>query len=148
MQYINLLINYKVNRSFERQTWLIRKGLKRVIDERWIEMFNYAELNYLISGAGVIDVQDWRTHTKFMHKDNSPVYANWFWGVVGEMSEEEKSLLLKFVTSCERPSYLGFRDLSPPFTVIITDLKANLPVSHTCSNILELPQYESKTTLR
>lgn len=65
MQYVNLLINYKVNRSFERQTHFIRKGLKRVINESWIAMFNYAELNYLISGTGKIDVRDWRNHTKY-----------------------------------------------------------------------------------
>ena len=65
MKYINLLINYKVNSSFDRQTWFIRKGLKKVINEKWIEMFNYAELNYLISGTGVIDVRDWRDHTRF-----------------------------------------------------------------------------------
>ena len=42
-----------------------------------------------------------------------------FWDIVNEMTEEEKSLLLKFVTSCERPSFLGFKDLSPPFTIVI-----------------------------
>jgi ubiquitin-protein ligase E3 B len=32
MEYVNLLINYKVNRSIERQTRYLRRGLKSVID--------------------------------------------------------------------------------------------------------------------
>lgn len=59
MQYLNLLVNYKVNHSFERQTRFIRKGLRQMIKEKWLEIFNYAELNYLISGSGIIDVSDW-----------------------------------------------------------------------------------------
>ena len=44
-----------------------------------------------------------------------------FWEIVCEFTEEEKSLLLKFVTSCERPSFLGFKDLQPPFTIRIIE---------------------------
>lgn len=47
-----------------------------------------------------------------------------------------------FVTSCPRPSFLGFQDLSPPFTIIKKENSDSLPISHTCSNILELPDYK------
>lgn len=87
MQYVNLLINYKVNRSFERQTHFIRKGLKKVINESWIAMFNYAELNYLISGTGKIDVRDWRNHTKYSGQHQT-VNIEEFWQIVNEMTEE------------------------------------------------------------
>jgi hypothetical protein len=51
-----------------------------------------------------------------------------------------------FVTSCPRPSYLGFKDLSPPFTIVkaMSDNLETLPISHTCSNILELPEYNDR----
>lgn len=47
-----LLASYKVNRLLEFQSRHIRKGLKSMINSEWLFMFNYEELNYLISGAG------------------------------------------------------------------------------------------------
>ena len=48
-----------------------------------------------------------------------------------------------FVTSCPRPSFLGFADLSPPFTIVKSHGGSNsLPISHTCGNVLELPDYQ------
>lgn len=108
-------------------------------------MFNYAELNHLISGTGTIDVQDWKAHTVFGGQADKD-YMDWFWQIVCEFTEEEKSLLLRFVTSCERPSFLGFKDLAPPFTIHVTG--EGLPVAHTCSNVLDLPRYPSKVVLR
>ena len=50
-----------------------------------------------------------------------------------------------FVTSSPRPSYLGFKDLNPPFTLLKNSASSNsLPVSHTCVNLLELPDYKNR----
>jgi ubiquitin-protein ligase E3 C len=146
-EYVNLLINYKVNRSMERQTRNIRKGLKSVINDNWIRMFNYAEFNYLLSGTGKIDVGDWMKHARV--QGNNDQLISDFWNIVYEFEEEDKSLLLKFVTSCERPSFLGFKDLQPPFTIRVLQPDDNqLPASHTCSNVLDLPAYSNKKVMR
>jgi hypothetical protein len=58
-----------------------------VIDSKLIEMFNYAELNYLISGTGSIDVQDWMKHTLLVGNFTNE-YKRCFWEVVSEMEEE------------------------------------------------------------
>lgn len=71
-----------------------------------------------------------------------------FWSVVEEFSEEEKSALLLFVTACPRPSFLGFEDLHPRFTIMRKEDPTTLPVSHTCSNILELPDYKDREVLK
>lgn len=134
-----------MNSAFERQTWYIRKGLNTVIKQQWVQMFNYAELNHLISGTGTISVEDWKLHTIYGGNADKN-YINWFWEIVTEFTEEEKSLLLRFVTSCERTSFLGFRDLSPPFTVHVTG--EGLPTAHTCSNVLDLPIYANKSQLK
>jgi len=73
----------------------------------------------LLSGTGVIDMRDWINHTHIHGGDQKLIKQ--FWEIVLEFTEEEKSLLLKFVTSCERPSFLGFKDLQPPFTIRIID---------------------------
>ena len=54
-----------------------------------------------------------------------------------KFNEEEKANLLMFVTSCPRPSFLGFEDLSPPFSIFKKEGGIDaLPVSHTCANAL------------
>lgn len=52
-----------------------------------------------------------------------------------------------FVTACPRPSFLGFEELSPPFTISRKNDKNSLPISHTCMNLLELPDYQDKQLL-
>ncbi len=111
-------------------------------------MFNYEELNYIISGQGQIDVDDLKYHTKVIGFDNDSLTIKNFWEVVRSFDEDQKSKLLMFVTACPRPSFLGFKELSPPFTIAcMKGRQEMLPVSHTCSNILELPDYKTKEDL-
>jgi hypothetical protein len=37
--------------------------------------------------------------------------------VVSSLDAREQALLLRFVTSCQRPPPLGFEHLNPPFTI-------------------------------
>jgi hypothetical protein len=46
-------------------------------------MFNYEELNYLISGQGVIDVEDLRKYSKVIGFDEKQTKTiRYFWEVV------------------------------------------------------------------
>jgi ubiquitin-protein ligase E3 B len=74
-------------------------------------------LNYLISGQGEIDVDDLKYYTKIIGFEEGSLTIKYFWEVVREFDEEQKSKLLMFVTACPRPSFLGFKELSPPFTI-------------------------------
>lgn len=40
-----------------------------MINKEWLFMFNYQELNYLISGQGQIDVDDLKYYTKVVGFD-------------------------------------------------------------------------------
>lgn len=46
----------------------------------------------------------------------------WFWDIaINEFTQEEKSMLLKFVTSCSKPPLMGFANMSPPFSIRAVD---------------------------
>lgn len=139
-----MLWNYIVNSLFATQSKHIRNGLLSVISKEWIFMFNYEELNYLISGSGEINIQDWKTHTRYVggYNEQDQTIVD-FWNIVSAMSEADKSDLLKFVTSCPRPSFLGFKDLHPPFQINQAPNSDSLPSAHTCSNLLDLPDYKN-----
>ncbi len=74
-----------------------------------------------------------------------------FWKIVHSFDGRQRSDLLRFVTSCERPPPLGFGSLNPPFTIqrvaILMD-SDKLPTASTCFNILKLPTYSSEKVMR
>jgi len=62
-----------------------------------------------------------------------------------------QGLLLKFVTSCERPPPLGFSSMNPTFSIMriaIGKDNEKLPSASTCFNCLKLPTYSSKNVMR
>jgi ubiquitin-protein ligase E3 C len=131
---------------------LILSGLLEVVHPDMLSIFCGPELQVLISGANTtIDVEDLRRSVQyvggFTGLDPSIVR---FWSVVTEMSAEDRALLVKFVTACERPPMLGFSNLSPPFTIqrvsVSDDLR--LPTASTCFNVLKLPTYSSKQVMQ
>mmetsp|Transcript_30062 Transcript_30062/g.45568 ORF Transcript_30062/g.45568 Transcript_30062/m.45568 type:complete len:111 (-) Transcript_30062:95-427(-) len=74
-----------------------------------------------------------------------------FWKVFSSLSSEQQGLLLRFVTSCERPPPLGFASMNPPFTIqrigILRD-GDRLPTAATCFNTLKLPTYSSEKIMK
>jgi len=149
LQYVNLVSDARLNRSIARQTAAFRAGLNEAVPSGWLEPFSEPELQVLVSGtAAGIDVADLKAHTQYA--------GGWAWGdrtigafweVVETMDAEALAALLRFVTACERPPPLGFRDLRPAFTVQRVPESGNLPTASTCFNVLKLPAYRSKAEL-
>lgn len=74
-------------------------------------MFNNSEVQLLISGAEVpVNIEDLKSHTHYTggYSADDP-FIDLFWIVVNDFTEEQKTKLLKFVTSCSRPPLLGFK---------------------------------------
>ena len=90
--------------------------------------------------------------------------ARWFWKAVRKFSQEQKSKLLRFVTSVGRPPLGGFKELNPPFTIRLINFQVSentsvwssfllnvgiatsniggiLPTASSCFNLLKLPNY-------
>jgi len=101
--------------------------------------------------------------------------VKWLWDVLeNDFTKEERSLFLKFVTSSPKAPLLGFSSLIPPFSIrcvegdeqdgVVFDSSlrgffktvmnlgsadtSRLPTSSTCFNLLKLPNYSKKSTLR
>lgn len=125
-----------------------------------------------------IDLADMRANTIYYggYHNNHKV-IKWFWDILAnEFSREERALLLKFCTSCSKPPLLGFSYLEPAFSIRRVEQPddtdegdtvgsivrgflslsgsrkgenvSRLPTSSTCFNLLKLPHYHKKTTLR
>lgn len=90
-----------------------------MVQPELLQIFCAPELQILISGSQTgLSVQDLRQYTRYAGGYLSlDVHMTRFWSVFAELSEQDQALLLKFVTSCERPPSLGFASLQPPFTI-------------------------------
>ncbi len=150
IEYIHRVSNYRMNVQLKMQTDAFLQGFSEVIRPEFIRLFSERELQHLISGAvGRIDMEDWRVNTKYSsgYNENSPV-IKWFWQVLSEITPEEQSRLLQFVTSSPRAPLLGFSYLNPCFTIQRAEGDVRLPTASTCLNLLKLPNYPSLEVVR
>ncbi|CAI5968216.1 unnamed protein product, partial [Closterium sp. NIES-65] len=151
LQYIHAVADYKLNRQMAAVVAAFLRGLSDLIQPEWLRLFSPKEFNQLLSGGEQdVDVEDLKAHTRYSGGyTESDRTIRMFWEVVKELSREEKSQLLKFVTSCSRPPLLGFKHLNPPLTIHKVNVDASmwatlggpdvdwLPTASTCYNLLK-----------
>lgn len=171
VEYVCAMADYKLVRQIERQTAEFREGLCSVVGVDWLRLFDFRELQTLLSGAegAVVDVDDLRRHAVVDGRGLFTTHrvVKWFWDVVAGLSPERLGLLLRFVTACSSPPLMGFGELRPPFTIRLVPLReagrrqvgflsrvfgkapqaGQLPTAATCFNMLKLPLYGSKAAL-
>ncbi|ERS99074.1 hypothetical protein HMPREF1624_04269 [Sporothrix schenckii ATCC 58251] len=155
-----LYISYVARHRLMAQPYLVTKaflrGLGTIIDPVWLRMFNQNELQRLVGGdSSEIDVDDLRRNTIYGglyvigddHEEHPTVKL--FWDVVQSLPDDDRRLLLKYVTSTPRAPLLGFSQLSPKFSIRDGgNDEARLPSTSTCVNLLKLPRYSTEETLR
>ncbi|KAK4876027.1 hypothetical protein RN001_012449 [Aquatica leii] len=176
INYIHLMAHFRMHVQIKDQTAAFIRGFRSIISPEWLSLFSTLELQRLISGDNVpLDLKDLRKHTQYyggFHDSHRVV--SWLWDILErDFTEAEKGMFLKFVTSCSKPPLLGFAHLEPPFsircvevgddedtgdtigsvirgffTIRKKDPQNRLPTSSTCFNLLKLPNYQKKSTLR
>ena len=150
-KYIYAVANHKLHTEIKAQSKAFISGLSVFVTSDWLQIFNEEELQIVISGAKKkFDVEDLKSHTVYKGYMGFDGTVKDFWKVFAEFTEEEKILLLKFVTSCSRPPLLGFSYLNPQFTIQHVDNPdgEKLPTASTCFNVLKLPRYSNKNKMK
>lgn len=154
--YISYIARYRLQLQPALQTNAFLQGLGQIIQPAWLSMFNQSELQTLVSGeAGDIDVEDLRRNTLYGgvytvgDDDQEHPTIQMFWKVMHDMTNEERQLVLRFVTSTPRAPLLGFSHLKPRFSIRDSSPdEERLPSTSTCVNLLKLPRYSNAETLR
>lgn len=176
VRYIHSVANFRMKTQIEEQTEAFVRGFESIINPEWLQMFSASELQRLISGDTTpIDLVDLRKNTKYFggFHNNHRVIC-WLWDILEkDFTPEDHTLFLKFVTSCSKPPLLGFAHLEPPFSIRCVEVSDDqdsgdtvgsvlrgffairrsdpvdrLPTSSTCFNLLKLPNYQRRSTLR
>uniref|UniRef100_A0A669CQI4 E3 ubiquitin-protein ligase HACE1 n=1 Tax=Oreochromis niloticus TaxID=8128 RepID=A0A669CQI4_ORENI len=154
-EYVQLVTELRMTRAIQPQINAFLQGFHTFIPASLIQLFDEYELELLLSGMPEIDVQDWCRNTDYTSGyDAQEQVIQWFWDVVTGLTQEERVLLLQFVTGSSRVPHGGFAYLMggsglQKFTIAAVPYTSNLlPTSSTCINMLKLPEYPSKEVLR
>lgn len=150
LNYIHQIANFKLNTSLHIQSKCFLEGLFEIISSNWLKMFDFNELQMLISGSEFnIDLEDWKHNVEYGGYLPDDLTIKYFWEVVEELDSKERSKLIKFVTSVSRAPLLGFGALNPKFGIRNSGRSATrLPTASTCVNLLKLPDYQDKKLLK
>ncbi|XP_072535829.1 E3 ubiquitin-protein ligase HACE1 isoform X1 [Salminus brasiliensis] len=154
-EYVQLVTELRMTRAIQPQINAFLQGFHTFIPPSLIQLFDEYELELLLSGMPEIDVMDWKRNTEYTSGyDTEEPVIQWFWDVVESLTQEERVLLLQFVTGSSRVPHGGFAFIMggsglQKFTIAAVPYTSNLlPTSSTCINMLKLPEYPSKDVLR
>ncbi|KAF0719475.1 Aste57867_1011 [Aphanomyces stellatus] len=154
-QYVQWICVTRVGASLAA---LVR-GLHDVLPASLLSLWDHKELELLLCGTETIDVADWKKHTYVVATKSGAANARavvaWFWAILGSLSQAQLATLLQFVTGSFCVPLQGFQALTNRdgsichFTLRIVSTEDSMyPVAHTCSNRLDLPNYDSQAMLR
>lgn len=152
-EYIELLLNWRINKRSQDQMEAFNRGLFEIIPRRLIQIFDDRELELLIGGMAEINIDDWYKYTDYRNYTTSDDQVRWFWKCVREeFDNEQRARLLQFATGTSRVPVNGFKDLQGSdgprhFTLERIESNEMLPIAHTCFNRIDLPTYKNYETL-
>ena len=111
-------------------------------------MFSPSELDLMICGNPIIDINDMRNNTKFLYPyHNDHPVINMFFNVLSKWNSENLAKFLFFLTGSSQVPVNGFKayvDMDKQIKIDHKYDKNSLCVAHTCFNKLELPEYDNE----
>ncbi|KAJ2857872.1 hypothetical protein J3B02_000702 [Coemansia erecta] len=146
--FIDKYVEFVFDKSCEKQFLAFKSGFDRICGASYVRFMRPRELELLVCGCSDLD---------FAALEGSTIYdggytrttkvIQYFWQVVSEFSDELKRKLLFFATSSDRVPIGGLSKLH--FVIAKNGGDSDrLPTSHTCFNVLLLPEYSTIDKLR
>ena len=147
--FADALIAQRVARV-QTQMAAVQRGLTTVLGAKMLPLLSFSELESLVVGRPRISISVLEGHTVFRggFSRRTPV-VEWLWAVLRRWSFHRRELFLQFVFGTARlpPAALGWRMSVAPAQGGAEAGDSALPMSHTCFNMLNLPQFSSSEVL-
>ncbi|KAG1926675.1 ubiquitin-protein ligase E3A [Pimephales promelas] len=146
-EYIQLYIDFLLNKSIYRQFAAFYHGFHSVCASNALMLLRPEEVEILVCGSPNLDMGSLQRVVQYEGYSKTDPTIRAFWDVVLAFSLELQKKLLHFTTGSDRVPVGGMADLN--FKISKIDVSTDwLPVSHTCFNQICLPPYKSKKELR
>ncbi|KAL4443784.1 hypothetical protein ABPG75_011521 [Micractinium tetrahymenae] len=146
-EFVELYVDFWLNRSIHSQFEAFAKGFLMLCGGPALQLFSATELERLVCGNPFLDFDGLQKNARYEGGYSAEHrVVQWLWQVVGELTQEERKLFLKFFTGSDRAPIGGLGNLRCLIQRDGPDSN-RLPTSHTCFNSLLLPSYRSKEKL-
>ncbi|KAM6067380.1 PREDICTED: probable E3 ubiquitin-protein ligase HERC4 isoform X2 [Chlamydotis macqueenii] len=146
--FVDAYVDYIFNKSVASLFNAFHAGFHKVCGGRVLQLFQPSELQAMVIGNTNYDWKELEKNTEYKGEywaDHPTIKI--FWEVFHELSLEKKKQFLLFLTGSDRIPILGMKCLK----LVIQPTgggEGYLPVAHTCFNLLDLPKYTDKETLK
>lgn len=148
-EYVNLYVDYLLNKSIYQQFASFYHGFHSVCASNALIMLRSEEVEMLVCGNPELDMDALRKVTVYDGYTKNDSVVRYFWDVVLSFSLELKKKLLLFATGSDRVPIGGMGEME--FKIIrmeVAHSTSMLPMSHTCFNQLILPPYKNRKILK
>ena len=147
-EYVELYVQHVLQHSIQSQLSAFYQGFHQVCGGPALALFRWEELELLICGLPELDFGALERVTRYEGGfSEDSLVVQWVWEILDAYSLEQQKLFLFFTTGCDRSPVGGLSQMH--FTIQRSGPDTNrLPTSHTCFNILLVPEYSSKEKLR
>ncbi|XP_053438929.1 probable E3 ubiquitin-protein ligase HERC4 isoform X4 [Nycticebus coucang] len=147
-EFVDAYVDYIFNKSVASLFDAFYMGFHKVCGGKVLLLFQPNELQAMVIGNTNYDWKELEKNTEYKGEywAEHPTIKI-FWEVFHELPLEKKKQFLLFLTGSDRIPILGMKSLK----LVIQSTGGGeeyLPVSHTCFNLLDLPKYTEKETLR
>ncbi|CAM9721303.1 unnamed protein product [Ectocarpus fasciculatus] len=145
--YVDLYVEYLLDKSIESQFNAFAKGFHKVCGGDALDLFEASELELLICGNPMLDFAELEKGTVYDDGyDREARVIMDLWAVLHQFDEADKKKFLKFLTGSDRSPIDGLSKLR--FVISRNgDEDTRLPSAHTCFNHMLLPEYSSREVL-
>lgn len=147
-EFVELYTDFLLNQSIEKQFKAFKRGFQMVTDESPLHLlFRPEEIELIVCGSKEFDFNELEQSTEYeggFTADSQTIKD--FWAIVHGLSMESKRKLLQFTTGSDRVPVGGLSRLKLVIARNGPDCE-RLPTSHTCFNVLLLPEYSTKEKL-
>ncbi|KAJ6779082.1 HECT DOMAIN UBIQUITIN-PROTEIN LIGASE [Salix koriyanagi] len=154
-KYVDLLIQHCFVTSISEPVSRFARGFADILSiseqqKLFFQSLELEDLDWMLYGSeNAICVEDWKAHTEYNgYKETDPQIC-WFWKIIGEMSADQRKVLLFFWTSVKYLPVEGFRGLASRLHIYkSTEPHDHLPSSHTCFYRLSFPPYPTMAIMQ
>jgi len=146
--FVDTYIDYFFNKSVREQFDAFSDGFYKVCSNTVLELFQPQELQAMVVGNENYNWEELEKNTEYKGEyTRDHITIKMFWDIFHKLDLEDKKKFLLFLTGSDRIPILGMKAVKMYIQSVKVD-ETFLPVAHTCFNLLDLPIYTERETLR
>jgi E3 ubiquitin-protein ligase HUWE1 len=123
------------------------RGFNLIFPLDWLELFSPSELSLLIGGIPEINADELKEYAKLEGLSKDSELVKWLFEIIGEFSQKELAALVFFMSGSIKLPYGGFKEKPLRFNRSSYST-TQLPLAHTCSYAMDVPEYKSKEEMK